>query len=90
MSQRTSFSVKRKYGLARVCRVLELPRSTFYNTRKELTEETHLALLKSPFCNEGYRKAHARLKNKGIRTSKQRVLRLMREANLLAVCKRDH
>ena len=38
----------------------------------------------SPFIGEGYRKAWARLRLAGVRTSKGRVLRLMREAGLLA------
>lgn len=36
------------------------------------------------FLGEGYRKAWARLRSEGIRTSQRRVLRLMREAGLLA------
>ena len=38
----------------------------------------------SPFHGEGYRKVHARLRYKGICTSRVRVLRLMRENGLLA------
>jgi putative transposase len=38
----------------------------------------------SPFHGEGYRKPWARLRCKGIRTSRRRVLRLMREHCLLA------
>ena len=38
----------------------------------------------SPFYGEGYRKVWARLRYKGIRTSKARVLRLMRENGLCA------
>jgi len=41
-------------------------------------------LTDSPFHGEGYRKAWARLRYAGIRTSKRRVLRLMREHQLLA------
>jgi putative transposase len=41
-------------------------------------------LARSPFLGEGYRKVWARLRHEGIRTSKARVLRLMREANLLS------
>jgi len=43
------------------------------------------ALLKaSPFHGEGYRKVWARIRRQGIRTSKRRVLRLMRVHGLLA------
>ena len=38
----------------------------------------------SPFTGEGHRKFWARLRVAGVRTSKARVLRLMREAQLLA------
>ena len=38
----------------------------------------------SPFVGEGYRKVWARLRLAGVRTSKGRLLRLMREAGLLA------
>jgi len=41
-------------------------------------------LADSPFHGEGYRKVWARLRYKGVRTSKRRVLRLMREHALLA------
>ena len=41
-------------------------------------------LMDSPFHGEGYRKLWARLRFKGIRTSRRRVLRLMRAHGLLA------
>lgn len=41
-------------------------------------------LAASPFLGEGHRKVWARLRAQGIRTSKPRVLRLMRQADLLA------
>ena len=41
-------------------------------------------LTSNPFHGEGYRKIWARLRFAGIRTSKRRVLRLMREHDLLA------
>lgn len=41
-------------------------------------------LAASPFHGEGHRKVWARLRVAGVRTSKQRVLRLMREHDLLA------
>jgi putative transposase len=104
MSRTASPSVGRRYGLARVCRVLEVPRSTVYAARArrrspveprkrgpktgwtdaELTDRIRGVLARSPFVGEGYRKVWARLRLAGIRTSKPRVLRLMREAGLLA------
>ena len=104
MGQTASPSAGRRYGLARVCRVLEVPRSTVYAARArrrspveprkrgpktgwtdaELTDRIRGVLARSPFVGEGYRKVWARLRLAGIRTSKPRVLRLMREAGLLA------
>ena len=53
-------------------------------TDAALTEQIRSVLAGSPFIGEGYRKARARLRLAGVRTSKGRVLRLMREAGLLA------
>ena len=50
----------------------------------ELTAEIRAVLAASPFHGEGHRKVWARLRMKGIRTSLRRVLRLMREHDLLA------
>jgi putative transposase len=110
MGRAASPSTDRRYGLARVCRVLEVPRSTVYAARArrrlaveprkrgpraagtdaELTEQIRGVLARSPFVGEGYRKAWARLRLAGVRTSKPRVLRLMREAGLLAPTRAGH
>jgi len=50
----------------------------------ELVGAMRQLLQESPFHGEGYRKLWARLRFKGIRTSRRRVLRLMREHGLLA------
>jgi len=50
----------------------------------DLLEAIQRVLAASPFGAEGHRKVWARLRFQGIRTSKERVLRLMREARLLA------
>jgi putative transposase len=50
----------------------------------ELTERIREAIASSPWLGEGYRQVWARLRPAGIRTRKRRVLRLMREAGLLA------
>lgn len=110
MSQTTSPSADRPYGLAFTCRVLEIPRSTVYATRAreltptpprkrgpktawsdvELTEHIREAIRTSPWLGEGHRKVWARLRDQGMRTSKARVLRLMREAGLLAPARMGH
>ena len=51
---------------------------------EELVTYARQALQESPFHGEGYRKVRARLRFKGIRTSKERVRRLMREHGLQA------
>jgi putative transposase len=53
-------------------------------TDAELTEQIRGVLARSPFVGEGYRKVWARLRLAGGRAGKARVLRLMREATLLA------
>src|SRR4051794_31822687 len=103
VSQAASPTTGKKYGLARVCRLWDLPRSTIYFRRHQATipieqrqkpkrrgplgpctDEGLVAhirriLTESPSHGEGYRKAWARLRYQGIRTSKERVRRLMRE-----------
>jgi hypothetical protein len=50
----------------------------------ELLAAIRRDLDESPFVGEGHRKVWARLRRQGIRTSRKRVLRLTREAGLLA------
>jgi hypothetical protein len=49
-----------------------------------LVEAIRAVLAGSGFSGEGYRKVWARLRFAGIRTSRRRILRLMREHGLLA------
>jgi putative transposase len=51
---------------------------------KALVEAIRQVLASSPFHGEGYRKVWARLRHAGLRTSKERVRRLMREKGLQA------
>jgi transposase InsO family protein len=111
MSQTCSPSTQRRYGLARVCRVWELPRSTVYLSQARQTaparpaqkrgpksrwtdatlgEKIRAVLTDSPFLGEGHRKVWARLRWQGVRTAKARVLRVMREAGLLAPTRVGH
>ncbi|MBI1967143.1 MAG: DDE-type integrase/transposase/recombinase [Gemmatimonadetes bacterium] len=55
-----------------------------------LLVEIRAVLKASGFCTEGHRKVRARLRPRGIRVGKARVLRLMRQANLLAPTRRRH
>ena len=49
-----------------------------------LLEAIRAVLAASTFHGEGHRKVWARLRMKGVRTARRRVLRLMREHDLLA------
>jgi putative transposase len=104
MSQAGSISLRKPYGLQRVCRVWKIPRSTVYEHRAraariptsvrpgpagpcsdpELAEQVRTVLLDSPFHGEGYRKIWAKLRFKGLRTSKERTRRVMRDYGLQA------
>jgi len=50
----------------------------------ELRAEIHDVIETSPFVGEGHRKVWARLRRRGVRTARKRVLRLMREDGVLA------
>lgn len=108
MSCETSAGAGKSYGLERVCRVLEFPRSTIYAQEKrqagkvvpfqparrgpkpkvadaDLLAAIRADLAASPFTGEGHRKVRARLRIlKDIRVGRSRVLRLMREHQLLS------
>lgn len=108
MSRETSAGTGKSYGLERICRVLEFPRSTIYAQQKreaakivalfpkrrgpkpkvsdvDLLEAIRADLAASPFTGEGHRKVWARLRIlQGIRVSRARVLRLMRDNLLLS------
>lgn len=104
MRRQTSPSTHQRYGLARVLRVWELSRSTFYAQRVRcaqpstgrrgrtptlddaaLLTQIRAVITERPFHGEGHRKIWARLRAlKQVRTSRRRVLRVMRGANLLS------
>lgn len=108
MSCETSEGTGKPYGLERVCRVLDLPRSTIYaqqareaapvvplfprrrGPKPKVADIDLLAAIRadlevSPFTGEGHRKVWARLRIlRGIRVSRARVVRLMREHRLLS------
>ena len=105
MSTVISIATRRRYGVARICRVWGVARARVYRRRgaaeapptlrhrpgpqgpmsdTDLVEAIRQALTDSPFHGEGYRKVWARLRHAGLRTSKERVRRLMRENGLQA------
>ncbi len=56
----------------------------------ELRGAIRQVLRDSPFLGEGHRKVRARLRARGLRVGRNRVLRLMREHGLLAPSRRRH
>jgi putative transposase len=110
MAEAISPATGRRYGVARVCQVWQVPRSSFYaacrsaasaaaaaavQTRRRgpkpaVSDAALLAairadLARTPWTGEGHRKVWARLRAiDGLRVSRQRVLRLMREHALLS------
>jgi putative transposase len=103
MSTVISISTRRRYGIARTCRMWGVSRAGIYRGREAtitpsaprrrpgpqgliadaaLVEAIRQVLVDSPFYGEGYRKVWARLRHAGLRTSKERVRRLMRENGL--------
>jgi Transposase and inactivated derivatives len=53
-------------------------------SEEELLKGIREDIGKSPFKGEGHRKIHARLKREGVRSGRNRILRLMRENQLLS------
>jgi putative transposase len=109
MAEAISPATGRRYGIAGVCQVWEVARSSFYAAGRPETDTgiagvasvrrgpqpavSDAALLaairadlaRSPWTGEGHRKVWARLRAiDGIRVSRKRVLRLMREHALLS------
>ena len=100
MSAAVSVSTSRPYGVTRVCAVWGVARSTFYAAPTDIeparrgpapavSDEELYALIAddlecSPFTGEGHRMVWARLRVSGVRVSRRRVLRLMREHGLLS------
>jgi putative transposase len=103
VSRTVSPSGGKPYGVARVCRMWDLARSTVHRRREPpraapprrpgptgpmpdaaLVDAIRGVLAATPFHGEGHREVWARLRHGGVRTSRRRVLRLMREHGLLA------
>ena len=79
---RSSFYLHRKRGSTPPPPRKRGPKTEHTDT--QLTERIREVLSASPFSGEGYRKVWARLRKGGVRAGQPRVLRLMREACLLA------
>jgi transposase InsO family protein len=57
---------------------------------EEVLERIREVLRESRFLGEGHKKVHARLRVRGMRVGRKRVLRLMRESRLLVPVRRKH
>lgn len=79
---RSSVYARRGANVVPIVRARRGPKTAY--TDEQLTAAIREVLASSPFLGEGYRKVWAKLRVAGLRTSKARVLRLMREASLLA------
>lgn len=79
---RSSVYARRGANVVSIVRARRGPKTAYSD--EQLTAGIRDVLAKTSFLGEGYRKVWAKLRVGGIRTSKARVLRLMREANLLA------
>jgi len=79
---RSTFYARRKRLLQPVPLKRRGPKTA--HSDAELVEQIRQVIAGSPFHGEGHRKVWARLRLRGVRTSKDRVLRLMREHQLLA------
>jgi putative transposase len=107
MSREVSEATGKPFPVDALCRLLEVPKSSFYEYRRqrreaqvlrerkdsgpkkelddaELLVKVREVLWASPFHTEGYKKVRIRLKKKGIKAAKHRVLRVMRQAGLLS------
>ena len=51
---------------------------------EKLLESIRAVLARCPFHSEGYKKVHVRLRRKGLRAGKERILAIMKRNNLLA------
>lgn len=78
----TLYAQRARQGQPSPTRTKRGPKTAY--TDEALTVHIRQVLAASPFLGEGHRKVWARLRAQGVRTSKPRVLRLMRQAGLLA------
>lgn len=79
-----------KYSVSAMCRVLQLPRSTYYYVSKERPAEDPItARIVDIFHDNrrtyGTRRMKAALQKEGIRVSRRRMARMMREQGLVSI-----
>jgi len=100
MFNQRSETTRKRYPMSVILEAAGLSSAAWYRKKKEtfgvkrgpktvlsdeiLLEETKAEIKRSKFHSEGYKKIHARMKKRGIRCGKNRVLKLLRHNNLLA------
>lgn len=78
-----------KYSVSAMCKVLQIPRSTYYYEAKQKPDETVLTtqiirIFKESHCNYGTRKIKVELKKAGILASRRKIGRIMKEEGLVS------
>jgi len=81
-----------EYPVGLICRVLGLPRSSFYYRQKENPQELELIdqieSIAAEYPRYGYRRITAELRRRGYHVNHRKVLRIMGQNNLLVQVKR--
>jgi transposase InsO family protein len=86
MARSTFYAVRARLAQPEQVPAKRGPKTSFSD--QELTDQIRRVIQQTPFFGEGHRKIWARLRLEGIRSSKPRILRLMRQAGLLAPARR--
>jgi putative transposase len=88
-------SASDQLSMAQMCRVLSLPRATYYRGDTpvspldgDLTVRAHIQSIALEMPASGYRRLTHELQRRGLEANHKRVLRLMHEDNLLCLRKK--
>ncbi len=78
-----------KYSISAMCKVLQIPRSTYYYEAKERTKEDNITadvidVFQASRQNYGTRKIKVELKKRGLIVSRRRIGRIMQEQGLVS------
>ncbi len=78
-----------KYSVSAMCKVLDIPRSTYYYESKPKKNETQLVsdiieIFRQSYNNYGTRKIKQELKKLGHQVSRRRIGRIMKQEGLVS------
>lgn len=78
-----------KYSVSALCKVLQIPKSTYYYEAKQKSDESPLVneivdIFKSSRNNYGTRKIKVELKKRGLQISRRRIGRIMKQEGLVS------